>query len=374
MTKAVSSIRIAGFRSLKDVTLEPGRTTVLLGPNGAGKSNVLSALRLVSLMRTAALQMYVREHGGASANLHYGPKTSPVMSIRIEFTQDTGRNAYDVRLAHVAGDTLMFADEQAQFQAPGTTGFKHNPLGAGHLEGKIRDLAAGTDRTAKTVHWWLSRMTFFHFHDTSMRSAMRQFARQEETRFLRSDGSNLAGYLLGLQQSEDEASQAAWSRINALVRRVAPFIERLEPTLIAPNLGPQSAVRLDWVDDRGEYFGAHQLSDGTLRAIALITALAQPLEKLPAFISIDEPELGLHPAALGVLANLVHSVAPHCQVLLATQSPTLLDYFDLADVVVVERKDGATQLTRLDRSKLEAWLEDYSLSEVWDKNLFGGRP
>jgi hypothetical protein len=195
-------------------------------------------------------------------------------------------------------------------------------------------------------------MTFFHFHDTSMTSAMRQFARQEETRFLRSDGSNLAGYLLGLAQGQDEASQASWARINGLVRRVAPFIDHLEPTLVAPHLGPQSAVRLDWVDDRGYFFGAHHLSDGTLRAIALITALAQPVEKLPAFISIDEPELGLHPAALGLLAGLVQSVAPHCQVLLATQSPTLLDYFDVADVVVAERKDGATQLTRLDETKL----------------------
>jgi predicted ATPase len=373
MTKAVTSIRIAGFRSLKDVTLEPGRTTVLLGANGAGKSNVLSALRMVPLMRTHALRNYVAQQGGASALLHYGPQTTSAITLRLEFAQDTGKNAYEVRLGHAANDSLMFLDEQVQFQAPGTVGFKATSLGAGHVEARIRD-AVPNNATAKTVNWWLSRMTFFHFHDTSMTSAMRQFARQEETRFLRSDGSNLAGYLLGLAQGQDEASQASWARINGLVRRVAPFIDHLEPTLVAPHLGPQSAVRLDWVDDRGYFFGAHHLSDGTLRAIALITALAQPVEKLPAFISIDEPELGLHPAALGLLAGLVQSVAPHCQVLLATQSPTLLDYFDVADVVVAERKDGATQLTRLDETKLAAWLEDYSLSEVWDKNLFGGRP
>ena len=119
---------------------------------------------------------------------------------------------------------------------------------------------------------------------------------------------------------------------------------------------------------------ARTISDGTLRCIALFTALGQPVESLPAFLSIDEPELGLHPAALGILASLVRSTSTHAQILLATQSPALLDLFDPQDVVVAERAQGATTFRRLDPDQLAGWLEDYSLSELYDKNVLGGRP
>jgi predicted ATPase len=144
--------------------------------------------------------------------------------------------------------------------------------------------------------------------------------------------------------------------------------------LVNPAAGDESAVRLDWVDERDQVFGPHQLSDGTLRCIALFTALAQPVETLPSFLTIDEPELGLHPAALHLLAGLVRSTSAHCQILLATQSPALLDLFEPHEIVVTERKDGSTELRRLDPNALATWLEDYSLSELYDKNVLGGRP
>jgi len=89
-------------------------------------------------------------------------------------------------------------------------------------------------------------------------------------------------------------------------------------------------------------------------------------------VSIDEPALGLHPAAIALL--LVRSVASKCQVLLATQSPALLDQLDAEEVVVAERESGAATFRRLSSSQLESWLEDYSLSELFDKNVLGGRP
>jgi predicted ATPase len=217
-------------------------------------------------------------------------------------------------------------------------------------------------------------MTFFHFHDTSRTSPLRQNSRQEDAHYLRSDGSNLAAYLRAIAKGEGEGYQAAWARIQGLVRRVAPFIKRLEPSLVDPSAPERSAVRLDWVDERDQLFGPHHLSDGTLRTIALFTALAQPSATLPAFVSIDEPELGLHPAALEVFASLVRSVAPRCQVLLATQSPAFLDLFDLEDVVVAERKEGESALRRLDPDSLSEWLDEYTLSELYEKNVLGGRP
>jgi predicted ATPase len=317
----------------------------------------------------------VGEAGGASALLHYGPKVTKALNIRLEFAQKTAANAYSARLGYAAGDTLVFLDETVEHRRAGSDVTKFTSLGAGHKESILEEAAGNQgDPTAKAVRWWLSKTNFFHFHDTSFAAPLRQNSRQEDVRFLHSDGSNLAAYLRSLVISEEPAKQASWRRISQLVRRVAPFIKSLEPTLVDPTNPETSSVRLDWVDERDQLFGPHHLSDGTLRCIALFTALGQPVESLPAFLSIDEPELGLHPAALGILASLVRSTSTHAQILLATQSPALLDLFEPQEVVVTERAQGATTFRRLDPERLTGWLEDYSLSELYDKNVLGGRP
>lgn len=373
--KALTRIVIAGYRSLKNVTLEPGRVTVLIGANGAGKSNVLSVLRMIPLMRTQSLRRFVAEAGGASALLHYGPQHTPEIEVRLEFRQDSGEIAWSARLGYAADDTLLYVDEQVAFRAPGQADFKARSLGAGHTESRLEEEALKQGASmAKTARWWLANLNFFHFHDTSRTAALRANARQIDDRFLRSDGSNLAAFLLRLSVSETADAQAAWQRITGLLRQVAPYVKQLQPEFVAPDSPETSAVRLAWIDERDHRFDAHDLSDGTLRALALITALAQPAATLPAFISIDEPELGLHPAALAMLCGLVKSVSSRTQVLLATQSPALLDEFEPADVVVCDRTQGETNLRRLDVAGLAQWREEYSLSEIYDKNLIGGRP
>jgi predicted ATPase len=369
MNESIERIHVTGFGSLADVTIEPGRLTVLIGANGSGKSNLLRALRMVPLMRTGSLQRLVGESGGASSLLHYGASRTQAITVELDFARDDKRNHYAARLGFAAGDRLLYLDESVGFQPTPDSEMRVNSLGAGHWESVLRDTK--DDVTARTVNYWLSQLTFFHFHDTSMTSALRTHARAADDQFLRSDGSNLAAFLARLEHSEDEADQKAWRRINLYVQRIAPSVKVLAPTTTGNG---SSAVRLDWIDDQDERFGAHQLSDGTLRAIALITALAQPTERLPRFISIDEPELGLHPAAIRLLAELARSVSRHTQVLFATQSTAFLDHFEPDEIVVVERLDGATTLTRPDSAALESWLQDYSLSEVFDKGVIGGRP
>lgn len=371
--ESLRRVHVEGFRSLRQLDLELGRVTVLIGPNGSGKSNLLAFLQMVPMMPTKALGRFVGEAGGASALLHYGQKTTREIALRLEFEREAGVNAYAARLGYVSGtDSLLFLDEQVEFRRSGADIFSTSHLGAGHSESRIEEASAGaTDLTARAVRHCLSRLSFFHFHDTSVTSSLRANSRAEDSHYLRSDGSNLAPYLHLLAEESRPEEAAAWRRINLLVRKVAPFIAELQPEGVDPS---RRYYRLDWVDDRGQIFGPHHLSDGTLRAIALITALAQPSDRLPAFISIDEPELGLHPAALVLLAELVRSVSQRSQVLLATQSPALLDLFDPEDVVVAERVDGASRLRRLDPAELSNWLEDYTLSQLYDKNLIGGRP
>jgi predicted ATPase len=171
-----------------------------------------------------------------------------------------------------------------------------------------------------------------------------------------------------LRESEDPAAKASWRLIEGTVRRLAPFISELRPNQ------DRHGTKLEWVDEKGAAFGPAHLSDGTLRALALVTALAQPQAGMPLLSCIDEPELGLHPAALGMLCGLISSVSTRRQVIVATQSPVVLDHFEPEQVVVAERRDGTTELRRLDPAPLASWLEDYSLSELYDKNVLGGRP
>ncbi len=380
--KCITQLHINGYLSLKDVTLELTSVNVIIGANGSGKSNLLSLLRLLPLLRTRSLRRFVADLGGADTLLFRGGKITPELAADVEIEHERGRLRYDLRLARTQADALAFADEGvSRLEAEG---WSRQSLGVGHTESLLSETRAG-DRTSPPadVHDVLSRISFYHVHDTSPASPLRSAGRANDHRYLRSDGSNLAPYLFALSQSE--AHRAEWRLLSGLVRRIAPFIKELAPTPV--NADPDTfrlddptadidrvTIRLDWIDEHDQRYGVHQFSDGTLRAIALFTALTQPGDRLPTFISIDEPELGLHPSALTLLVGLIRSLAPRCQILLATQSPSLLDHFDPEEVIVADRVDGATRFTRLDPGTLSGWLEDYSMSELFDKNLLGGRP
>lgn len=377
LVRGLRRVQVRGFRSLRDVDLD-GLTdaTVLIGANGAGKSNLLTFLRMVEFINTGSLGQFVGRAGGAGSLLYYGSKRTREIEFTLEFEhQEPGAvapqgNAYTGRLGFAAGDRLVFLDERVGFRRQGFADFTWQSLGAGHFESALPEWDE-RDVTARTTRWLLNRMNYFHFHDTSDEAAIRAYARVEDGRYLRSDGRNLAACLLALKNATDDDGRAAWRRIMGAVRQVAPFVKEISPGFSATD---RHHVRLEWIDERQEVFGPHHLSDGTLRAIALITALSQPADRMPVFVHIDEPELGLHPAALALFCALVRSVSSRTQVMLATQSPVILDHFKPEEVVVVERKDGASVFDRLDSAALATWLEHYSLSEAYDKNLLGGRP
>jgi predicted ATPase len=108
--------------------------------------------------------------------------------------------------------------------------------------------------------------------------------------------------------------------------------------------------------------------------MALTTLFLQPDDMLPDMIIVDEPELGLHPEAEAFLAGLARSVSSGCQILLATQSASFVDHFEPEDTIICEMADAASTFRRLNRSELDAWLEDYTLGEIWRKNVIGGQP
>lgn len=362
-------VELRGFKSIRELELELRPLNILIGANGAGKSNLISFFKMLNEMMAGRLQNYMADSGRAHSLLHYGPKATPQMEAALQFETEKGRNEYRMRLFHAAGDTLVFADETLIFRGKERTIPNTIPLGAGHVETRITQEADGGDKTARFFRGALNNCRVYHFHDTSPKAWVRQYCYVGDDRWLRADAGNLAALLYRLREREPGP---AYRRILGTIRQIAPFFGDFELERTGPD---QKEIILNWREkDSDQVFGPHQLSDGTLRAMALITLLLQPVDNFPDLIIIDEPELGLHPAGKNLLAGLLKSASHHCQIIVATQSPELVDAFDPQDVVVVEREQRQSVFRRLDPAALEEWLNEYTLGQLWEKNVIGGGP
>ncbi|MBM4049829.1 MAG: DUF2813 domain-containing protein [Planctomycetes bacterium] len=361
-------IEIEGFKSIRMMDLELRPLNVLIGANGAGKSNLVSYFRMLNYMSTGALQEFVGRAGGADSLLHFGAKRTPQMSATLNFETDTGTSTYHHRLVHAALDSLIFAEERTVFLRPGARSPQETILGSGHKESLLPSRAQQDDRTSRVFHHLLRGCQVFQFHDTSETAYIRGKRNIDDNRFLYDNAGNLAAVLYRLQQTKPEY----YRRIVAAIQQIAPFFRDFD---LAPDALNPKLILLNWRARDPEFlFGPHQLSDGTLRTMALFTLLLQPEEDLPRVILLDEPELGLHPSAIQLLGSLLRSVATHHQVIVATQSVAFVDQFDPGDVVVVELRENSSEFQRQDSEKLKDWLEQYSLGELWQKNVIGGRP
>ena len=366
MKNALSRLALRGFKTFQDPPpFVPRALNVLIGANGSGKSNFISFFRLMSWLVAGNLQRHVGEVG-AHRLLHDGPQRTTEIEAELVFETERGRNDYAFRLGYGAGDTLFFTDERFRFhdrerdtEAPWTI------LGAGHRETGLTELADQGHVTARAIRSLLSRCVVHQFHNTSSTSRMRQKWRKSDGRYLKEDAGNLAPFLLRLK----EEKPLAYAKILAIVRQIVPFFDDFE--LDSSN----GDLLLGWREIGSDVvFDAAQASDGTLRTFALVALLGQPEEDLANILLLDEPELGLHPHAIALIAGLIRSASASAQILVATQSAVLVDQLQPEDVVVVERRGRTSSLERLDPGSLTEWLEEYSLGELWQKNLFGGRP
>lgn len=350
MGETLKSLTIAGFKSIETLeNLELRRLNVLIGANGAGKSNLVDFFRMLRAMADEGLQKFILEHGGADGFFFMGPKHTRHISARLEF----GTYIYDFDLAPTGSRDLMISAERMGFAD-----------GSGHVQtGGIRESTLKQSRAYESVSSWV----VYHFHDTSMFAPMRRDQSVRDWQQLRPDASNIAAFLLHLRERHPET----YGLIRDTVRMIAPFLDDF--VLRPQEKGGRELVRLEWSQKGSDFpFQPNQLSDGTIRFICLATALLQP--DPPTTILIDEPELGLHPYAIALLADLVQSAAERTQAILSTQSPSLLDRFAAEDVIVVSRDQGRSTFKRLDPSALREWLEEYSVGELWQKNVVDGAP
>ena len=361
-------ITVKGFKSIASIEkLALGPINVVIGPNGSGKSNFIGVFAFLHAIREGHLQDYVVKAGGAEKVLHFGSKNTKQLQLHISFQGE--RNQYKVDLQPSDSDELIPIGEAVYFW--NKPHFPEGPLGEGLSRiGKEAGISVEPPSSSivSYVRDHLTHWRVYHVHDTSTNSPMKKTAEVNDNRFLRPDGSNLAAFLYYLRLKHE----AAYSLIRRTVQRVAPFFDdfSLEPQKLNPD-----KILLEWRHkDSEQYFNASSLSDGTLRFIALATLFLQPEQYRPSIILVDEPELGLHPMAITLLASLIRASSKKTQVIVSTQSPLLLDHFEPEEVLVADRVEGSTQFTRLDKTRLESWLTDYSLGQLWEKNELGGRP
>jgi predicted ATPase len=360
----IEKISIRGYKSIDKLALDIKDINVLIGGNGSGKSNFISVFKFLREITEGRLENFVKTSGGADSILHFGAKRTPTASFHIRLNDDVDQ--YNISLSHTVGDGLVPVSETAYFWNKSYPRPLPKSLSSVGVEAGIS--AVGPHSLEANVQDALGSWRVYHFHDTSDTSPLKKTAKVDDNRFFRADGGNLAAFLYLLKKKHEEY----YFLIRNTIRRVAPFFDDF---VLEPRTLDEESIRLEWKHKGTDaFFGVSSFSDGTLRFIALTVLLLQPNKLKPSVILLDEPELGLHPSAITVLGALIRQASHDVQVIISTQSPTLLDSFDPEEVVVVQQDAGASTFERLVGADLEEWLEEFSLGALWEKNEIGGKP
>lgn len=362
-TYPIKYLTIRGFQSIQRLdNFELASLNVLIGANGTGKSNFVSYFRMLGELAEQRLQVWVTKQGGAERLLTFGIKETQQLFSRLQF----GDNGYQFTLEPTDLGGFVFTEETLFYQDRYPSGFS---IGSGHLEANLKaEIQPYEWRMADYCYASISSWRVYHFHDTSDTAGMKRKGALQESKFLRPNAENLAAYLYMLKNQHHDV----YHHIRKIVKLAIPFLDDfiLEPEEIRPD---EFQIQLMWRQVNSDYrLLPSQLSDGSLRFICLVTALLQP--NPPATVIFDEPELGLHPYAITLLGALMRSAATRMQLIVSTQSVPLLNEFSLDDIIVVEREKGVSVFKRLQSADFASWLEDYSVGELWEKNVLGGRP
>jgi len=361
----INKLTIKGYKSIDQlIGLRLGALNVMIGANGAGKSNLVSFFRMLSAMGNRCFQSYVTQHGPVDGFFFNGP--SETRKIESEIQSQKAR--YLFRLATTADERLVirseFVAKNPESESVGISDWTQESI-----LGKQKDWLASSEsdwgREVAANLESLSKIAVYHFHDTSYTTGMRRNSGVAQHKELGYDAWNLSAFLYGLRESHLQT----YELIKSTVQRIVPYLEDIDFDI--EEGGSEHQVRLIWKQHGSQYrFTAGHLSDGTIRFLCLVTALLQP--KPPSLIVLDEPELGLHPEAISLLGGLIRSASNRFQVIVATQSPSLLSQFDAKDIITIDHLNGCSQFRRPDVNELQQWLEDYTLGEIWQKGIMNG--
>lgn len=374
MTGAINKLTIKGFKSIKGlVDFELKNLNVIIGANGAGKSNFIQIFRMIMAMTQKNFTKFILQQGGADNFLFNGPKSTPQINIELEFTSlsdhSKGSNYYKFELTPTVDEKFLISEDRKYVSTNWRSYGGLSEESRLYNERNKKSANGNWNGVGHFVYDSISNWMVYHFHDTGYSSPMRRFEIVEDYRKLRGNAANIAPFLLWLKDSEEFSDN--YTKIINAIRLVIPFFDDF--ILHTQKFGEAEKVKLSWTQKGSDYpMQPYHLSDGSIRFICLATALLQP--NPPSTIIIDEPELGLHPSAIVVLAEMIQVAAKQTQVIVATQSPALIDQFAVDDVVVVNRRNGASTFKRLKEDDFSVWLEDYSVGELWTKNVISGGP
>ncbi len=360
-------IKVEGFKSIASLDLPMEKINILIGANGAGKTNLISLFTFLSHLSQGKLRNYVATEGGAERFFHFGSKHTSQMTFNLE----VGHNGYHVEFSpNLDDDSLVFSNEYCTFTMSNKAFHLAPQKGeSGFISGERSD----SEPVKRYTREYLEKCRVYHFHDTSNQARFKKTNKLVNDHFLEKDAANIAPFLYSLKISNERTYRQAYRQIVATIQTVAPFFHDfyLEPSGVEGD----ENILLRWTHTRQEApFSANALSDGTARFICLATLFLQPAVIMPDTIVLDEPELGLHPAALDVLAEIIRAASRETQVICSTQSSAFANLFEPEDFIVVDAKDGVSVFRRLERKPLNQWLEEYGMGDIWAKNLIGGRP
>ncbi|MFA6814949.1 MAG: AAA family ATPase [Lentisphaeria bacterium] len=368
---AIKKITIKGFKSIRELdAFELKPLNIIVGANGSGKSNLIQIFRMLLAMTQKNFQAFITTNGGADSFPFNGLKYTPFIEIGFEFSSNSSyperSNFYNFSLSPTVDEKFLITETRRYYNS------SPKSYGPPSEESRLYDMreeeAIGKRCTGigYFVYETISRWIVYHFHDTSANAPMRRSSGIEDVEKLRGDAGNIAAFLYHLKHQDDKES---YQNIVNVVKLVIPFFEDFRLDKI--KQGEAEKVKLSWKQIGSDYpMQPYHLSDGSIRFICLVTALLQP--DPPSTIIIDEPELGLPPEAIGILAELLKIAATRTQVIIATQSPLLLDRFSIEDIILARRKDGASTFERLEEEDYTSWLETYSVGELWIKNVIEG--
>ena len=354
----LNSLKIEGYKSIKSLEIEFSNINIIIGANGVGKSNFINFFNFVRKIIDKELEFFTAKSGGVNKILHFGKKITNQLNFDLKFPP----NRYTVSLIPTDDDKFIFFDESTYIDSSCKV-FLENK---GNKESNLPIYDPQGYEVNQYILYYIKAWKVYHFHDTSTNSPMKQPCRIDDYYSFDVNGGNLPAFLFFIKNKH----QSSYKKIVRTIQKIAPYFHDF---ILEPDIINKEMIKLRWKHKENDfYFDANDLSDGTIRFICLVTLLLQP--NLPKIILLDEPELGLHPFALNVLASIFRVISQKTQIIASTQSSTFADYFDIEDIIVANSVENTTKFERLDREKYKEWLEEYSIGEMWQKNLIGANP
>ena len=384
------SLHVSNYRCLANVDLPLRNLNVLIGPNGAGKTSLLEIFQL--LQRGSQLQLgdFLAENGGIDAVINRGRNDHRPTKLSIEVTLDVeserspepmtytvelfslqrtlaiGMERLEWQVTSDAPQPFRYIDangERIRYYDPVTTklvtpnwAYQTNELALAQVPKMYQEPEALRNLLAITA--------FHSFLDVSSRSAVRLPQPLAPGMRPGPNGDGLYSALFNMRSKAPET----YERILALLEQGFPGFQRLEFDVVGAG-----QITLMWLERHSRQpLYPNQLSEGTLRFLWLIATLLSPA--IPPLLLLDEPEVSLHPELLMLLAGVLQDVSAGSQIVVATHSPDLIRWLKPDEVLVVDKIDGASTFTWADTMHLEAWLEDFTLRDLWLMGNLGGRP